>query len=335
MIFPLFFILPLAVLIGLAILARSYWQRGIARWAVKGGVALALAAGGLYLWAIFHSKSSTAAIGILFVPLLMGLAAPVGALLGAMAHQAAHRGTGIWGVASIAGLAVATATVCVAVVHILEFRQMEAESRPEALVQAARDNLAQRDYFVLAAIAENPKAPQSLLLEIALYPDAGLHEKRGGWINSYDDDQLAVMRKVIRNRNAPVAALLKLSESKNEYVLGDIAQEQRTPVEILRRLWSQPHSYLVDWGLAVNPSTPVEILESMPFEKDKSIAQLLARNTSAPAAVLERLGRHTDAIVRSAVAGNLSAPEGVLLELAKDKEEWIARQAQGTLRRPR
>lgn len=86
MIFPLLFLLPLAVAVTLFIVARSLWHNQRVRWILCGSVATALGAAGLHLWTIFHSTSSTAAIGIVFVPLGMALAAPLGALLGIMAH---------------------------------------------------------------------------------------------------------------------------------------------------------------------------------------------------------------------------------------------------------
>lgn len=147
------------------------------------------------------------------------------------------------------------------------------------------------------------------MLAIATHPESGLHQKRTGWINSYDRDQLAVVRNVIRHPHVPVEALVKLSASKNEYVLGDIAQQPRTPVHILERLAASPHGYLVDWGLAVNPSTPTPIIE--------------------------KLAAHPDAIVRGNVAGNRATSPELLRRLSADTENWVARQAQWQLRQPR
>jgi len=335
MIVLVFFLLPVVALAALLILGKAFWHNRRARWMVWGSIAGSLGIGAAYLWAIFHSTSSTAAIGILFVPMAMALAAPVGALAGAMLHEAAHRRARITGIISIAGLAACLILAAAFARHILQFRQMQSESDQSALAEAARTHLRERDYFLLAAIAANPRTPEASLLEIAVYPDPGLHEKRTGWINSYDKDQLAVVRKVVRHPRAPVEALVRLSASKNEYVLGDIAQQQRTPVEILERLAGAPHGYLVDWGLALNPSTPAAILEALPYQKDKTIAQFLARNTSTPTAILEDLAAHGDAMVRGSVAGNRAAPEVLLLRLSRDGEAWVARQAEWQLRQPR
>lgn len=335
MIVLFFFLLPVVALAALLILGKTFWHNRRARWMVWGSAAGSLGIGAAYLWAIFHSSSSTAAIGILFVPMAMAMAAPVGALLGAMSHEAAYRRARITGIVSIAGLAACLIPAAAVARHILQFHHMQSESDGSALSEAARTQLRERDYFLLAAIAANPRTPEAALLEIAVYPDPGLHEKRTGWINSYDKDQLAVVRKVIRHPRVPVEALVKLSASKNEYVLGDLAQQQRTPAEILQRLAGAPHGYLVDWGLALNPSTPAPILEALAYRKDKTIAQLLARNTSTPIAILEELAVHGDAMVRGSVAANRSAPSPVLRRLSTDSEAWVARQAEWQLRQPR
>lgn len=335
MILILFLLLPLAALVAFLILGKAFWKTRRARWILGGGAAAAMGVGGLYTWAIFHSTSSTAAIGLLFVPFAMVMAAPCGAVLGWMAHEAYFHPSSTGGAASVVGLMSVMVLAGMTGWRIAEFRQMQSEEDWGELARVARVKLAKHDYFVLAAIASNAHSPESLLLEIATYPDAGLHEKRSGWIHSYDRDQLAVVRKVIRNPKAPVEALVKLAESKNEYVRGDVAQEKRTPVEVLRKLAAGEHGYLVDWGLAVNPSTPMEILERMPYQTDATIAQHLSRNTSTPTAMLEKLAGHKDAMVRGSVAGNASAPESVLRALTKDPEAWVARQAEWQLRQPR
>lgn len=327
MVLPLFFLLPIAVMVALFVLGRAHWASRRARWMVWGSLLTGGWVGAGYLWAIFHSTSSTAAIGILFVPMMSAAAAAVGAVLGGMAHEARFRLRSALGVISLLSLAGVAVVGVQAGMHIALFQRLQGETNAEALGRAASAKLAERDYFTLAAIAANPRTPPVSLLEIASYPDVGLHEKRSGWINSYDKDQLAVVRKVIRNPNAPVEALRKLAESRNEYVLGDLAQERRTPEDLLRTLAAKPHGYLVDWGLAANPSVPAEILQGLPYEKDKAVAHHLGYNTSTPVALLEKLALHSDAVVRGSVAGNSSTPESVLRGLARDKVEWVARQA--------
>lgn len=335
MVFPLLFLLPVAALIALIVLGKAHWASRRARWMVWGSLLTAGCTGAGYLWAIFHSTSSTAAIGVIFIPIMMAIAAPVGALLGVMTYEVRFHTRSVAGAVSLVGLVVVAVAAGQTGLHVAEFHGLRAETDPGALGRAASAKLAERDYFTLAAIAANPHTPRASLLEIASYDDPGLHEKRSGWVNSIDKDQLAVVRKVIRNPNAPVEALRKLAESKNEYVLGDVAQERRTPEDLLRALAARRHGYLVNWGLAANPSVPAEILQQLPYETDKGVAQFLAYNSSTPVPVLEKLAAHPDAIVRSAVAGNGSTPESVLRGLMQDKAEWVARQAGAQLKNRR
>ncbi|MBS1828740.1 MAG: hypothetical protein JST93_25790 [Acidobacteria bacterium] len=335
MIVPFFFMLPVVLLVALVIIAKTFWHSRRVRWMVSGSASAALMTGVIYLAAIFHSTSSTAAIGILFIPMAMGMAAPVGALFGVMAHEIRHEPRSIRGVLSLIVVVGVVGLSALVGWRVVEFQRMKKESDGDVLARAAAAKLPQRDYFLLSAIAANPKTPSGSLLAIATFPDDGLHEKRNGWINMFDRDQLAVVRKVIHNPNAPREALVQLAASKNEYVRGDIAQEHRTPVELLRKLAAEPHGYLVDWGLAWNRSTPVEILERLPYETDATVAQHLGHNPSTPAALLERLAQHEKAVVRGGVAGNRSTPEPALRALTRDKEQWVARQAEWQLQRRR
>ncbi|MFN7934337.1 MAG: hypothetical protein U0R19_13490 [Bryobacteraceae bacterium] len=335
MIVPFFFMLPVVLLVALVIVAKSLWHVRRVRWMVSGSAAAAVLTGVIYLAAIFHSTSSTAGIGILFIPMAMGMAAPLGALFGVMAHEIRFEPRSVRGILSLVLLVGVVGLSAAAGWRVMEFQRMKNESDRDALAGAAAAKLPQRDYFLLAAIAANPKTPSASLLAIATYPDDGLHEKRSGWVNYFDGDQLAVVRKVIHNPNAPPEALVKLAASKNEYVRGDVAQQQRTPVDLLRKMAAEPHGYLVDWGLAWNRSTPVEILERLPYEQDAVVAQHLGHNPSTPAALLERLAQHEKAVVRGGVAGNRSTPEPVLRALTGDKEQWVAQQAEWQLKRRR
>lgn len=328
---PYFIVLPLAALVVLLIVWKTV-RAARARWAIAGSLVAAAGIAVFALWAIFHSTSSTAAIGILFVPLGMAVAAPFGAVLGLMAHEALHHPRSVWGVVSVIGLVVVLGLAGTQVIQVVEFWRMQRETDGGVLSQAAKRNLAGKDYLVLAAIGANEHTPESTLLEIARYPDSGLHEKRTGWIQSFDRDQLAVVRKVIRNPRAPVEALVALADSNNDYVRGDVAQQKRTPVKVLRKLAAGRRGYLLEWGLAVNPATPPDILATLPHERDHVVARQLARNPAVPLDLLAKLAEHPDEFVRLGVAGNAAATAEMLGRLSQDTSPMVVRQANARLR---
>jgi hypothetical protein len=153
------------------------------------------------LYAIFYSTSSTAGIGMLFVPFEM--------FFGAVA------------VASLALLVVSLIYLGREARRIQSFYNYQHADHAEALTIGAAGNL-------LSAIATNVKTPPTVL-DISRNPDPGLHRKRHGWIEMFDRDELAVVRKVLRSQRSPVKVLSILARSADDYVLADVCADKLTP----------------------------------------------------------------------------------------------------------
>lgn len=136
--------------------------------------------------------------------------------------------------------------------------------------------------FVLAALAKNPKTPPDLLLAIAQVKDPELFEKHSTIRDFLKSDFLAVQRRVIRNPNVTPEVLTELAKCRNEYILGDVAANRKTTEEVLRAIHARSTSdaYLLNWGLAQNPNTPMEILQELAKSKDE-YTKKLAGNTLA------------------------------------------------------
>jgi hypothetical protein len=73
--------------------------------------------------------------------------------------------------------------------------------------------------------------------------------------------------------------------------------------------------------VAENPHTPEQVLRV--FSESKQQDPYLAINPSTPPDILITLARSDDPLVRGHVAANLKVPQQVLEQLAHDKEEWI------------
>jgi hypothetical protein len=336
-----FFALPIAALAALVLLACAFWRRPVTRWIVGGAAGGAATVAALSLYGIFHSTSSTAAIGILFVPFAMVFGGAAGAIVGFAAFQAVHfrdriqQGllAGTVAVAAIVLLALCVTYAFYQARRIQAFHRYQQTENPEELAAAAEQRLAAKDYFVLSAVAANAKTPADVLLRIARAPDPVLHHKRAEWINMFDRDQLAVMRKVVRNPNSTVEALVILAASPDDYVLADVCADKRAPEAILRRRCAPKDSYLVHWSLAGNPSAPADLLEALPRAKDKYVAHGLAYNRSTPLPVLRELARHEDPLVRQGVAVNPSADAALLTTLSHDPVDYVSRAAVSGLQR--
>ncbi len=323
------FFLPFGALVVALLLARAYWRSAPVRWITAGALMLSAAVGAGVLWSIFRSTSSAAAIGILFLPLWMMPGGVIGGVLGLVAYQAARLREQVTPLRVLCALALACVAAYAAVAG-WRVGQFYADQRMEdaaVLERRAREELARHDYFLLSAIARNPHTDARTLLEIARDPDPGLHMKRSEWINMVDRDSLAVVRKVIRNPNSNVDALVALSGSTNDYVLGDLAQDRRTPEPVLRQITARSQSYLVHWGLAANANAPPDLLEKLPRGKDLYVAMGLAYNEATPPEILRELASHGDPLVRERVALNKNTEMEVLEQLMRDGNEVVARRA--------
>jgi len=263
----------------------------------------------------------------------------VGAILGFAVFQAVHLRESLRsGVRASVVALVCLALLVVFVVYLARqtfrgqyFNRYKHADNAELLSAGAAENLRTKDYFVLSAIAANVKTPPAVLLDFARNPDPGLHRKRHDWIDMFDTDELAVVRKVLRNPHSPVEALAVLSESPDDYVLADVCADKRTPQIILRGRCSPRNQYLVQWSLAGNPNTPVDLLEALPRAKDKYVAHGLAYNSSTPLSILRELARHEDSLVRQGVATNPSADREILSALSRDPVEYVSQQAKRRL----
>jgi len=337
---PLFFALPIVALIALLMIGPKVWRAAWGRWVIVGTVLGAAGIAIVSLYAIFHSTSSTAGIGILFVPFEMTFGAVAGAILGYAAFQAAHWRDGLHrglrriviAIASVALLLVSLVYLVRQAVRVQSFHRYQHADKAELLAAGAAEHLRSKDYFVLSAIAANVHTPPAVLLDLARNPDPELHRKRHEWIDMFDRDELAVVRKVLRNPDSPVEVLSILSSSPDDYVLADVCADKRATQSILRTRCAPRNNYLVQWSLAGNPSTPVDVLEALP-RSDQYVAHGLAYNSSTPLPILRQLARHGDPLVRQGIATNPSTDIEILTALSRDPVEFVSHQAQRRLNR--
>jgi hypothetical protein len=324
-------LLLVAGVLGLVV-AWRYRRRRLVWWAVACGILGGLAGSVLYVALILRHTSSTAAIGVIFVPWIFAVAAVVSAVWGLCLYQLARtttvlrqgpRAVVLWlaAVTFLGGSAYYGATLAS---NVLTFRALQDPGAPARVLETRyREALAARNYLQLSAIAANPHTPPAILLEMATSEDPGMHEKREGLATMFDRDALAVVRKVLRNPGMPPEAIPYLAKSKNAYVLGDVAAHRKTPETILRDIAARDDGYLVHWGLAGNPTTPREILERLAGDGDRVTTQNLAGNPSTPLPVLTRLAGSPEQFVRWGVARNPSIDGAIMERLAADPDETV------------
>ncbi len=336
-----YFGLPIAAALVLLLLAIRK-RTGVGAWVFRSAALGSCLTAAVLVLLILRQKSSTAGIGILFVPFFATLAAPVAGFAGWCLHRVLHWRESLAGgtagrillVFALAAIVIGSGYAARSGGRILEFdRAKDPATGPAQLEAIFQGAMERRDYFVLSAVARNPQVSQQVLLALAKSDDAGLHQKRQEFIDTYDRDQMAVVRHALRNPSLPAEAIPLLAQSKDSYVLSDVAAHALTPPSALRQIFQRDDSYLVRWGLAANQHTPQEILEQLARESTepgaggadthRSTRAGLATNTAAPAHVLAALARDPDTIVRRNVALNPAAPPDALAALAADPAEEV------------
>ncbi len=143
---------------------------------------------------------------------------------------------------------------------------------------------------------------------------------------------LAVMRLVARHPNVEVETLVRLAASADDYVLGDVVMNSKTPLEILRKA-HRKGGYLIEWGLAYNPKCPADILSALAESSNEYTRSPVAKNPGTPLEQVRMLARDPVWHVRRAAAYHPSVPDDLLEELVQDPDEHVRRSAESILSR--
>jgi len=217
------------------------------------------------LYAVFTSDSSTAAIGLIFVPLYGGLAALIGCVVVYVGFTAADvlAARLAWGSVHVL---VASAFVAVAVLFggsVLLYRDAlalasDAQSRPEDLMAVSQRWLPLWREDVIFALANNPATPGNLLSAMAA------------------QDSHHLVSLVGANPNTPLAALEQIAAGPRSYerVAGLAENPRITPAIAGRLAGVQPGDFRGDLeyrlyqtfvlaALARNPATPQAVFDRL------------------------------------------------------------------------
>jgi hypothetical protein len=280
------------------------------RWGIATGFIGALAGAAVGVKGVFSSGSSTAAIGLLFVPVDAAIAAAVAALWGAALAHAVLRLRGAQsGQPALLAAAIAVAVALPAWLGyetwrglaleraVREVGAMDAHRLDEAFERSAFN----RDAIFLGAIAQSPAAGAMLLDRIAGLPDPALFEPMGSFWNVMGENRkgIAVMRLVARHRNASGATLGKLAAHPHaEKLLYEILSNPNTRPAVLERYYDSTN-YIVEWGLALNPRIPRYVMERLSKSANLFTRINLTYNRSTPADILQRLANDPDTTLAS------------------------------------
>ena len=185
------------------------------------------------------------------------------------------------------------------------------------------ENLADKDISVRRSIAQNPNTRPDILKKLST------------------DENYYVQRDVAENPNTPVDILKKLlnilRKSTPSEPRTEIGTETEISSEVQLDLFSSLESTIPEdltpqnldnenddsnniIYTALNPNTPVDILEKLSADEDSLIRYGVAGNPNTPVDILEKLSADKDSYVRQAIALNPNTPVNVLTKLSADND---------------
>ncbi len=256
------------------------------------------------VWAIFQSRSSTAAIGILFLP-FYGLFAGGMAWLYKNLRYSERKIFHFIGWISLA-LSVATPA-------LLAYNGVETISRNQtrdAMHQADLATIKRNKQFISETLATNP-GRESETIEGLITAHVGdrnflLPLLESKFVAPATLDRLAnaddfgITQTALRNPACRAETLVRIyrTHSNPSYFFQTLASHENTPPEILSEIYRRPEMINgLDGAFAMNPSTPPTVLQEIISKtKDSYVVQRLLQN---PKMDCRQLGLIEEALKRT------------------------------------
>ncbi len=282
---------------------------------------------------IFRSTSSTAAIGIIFIPLY---AAPFAVLFFYFGYCLTDLANWLQGKSTDISILMKLRAVVAVILLISGISYLihgilltTTVNQVQTLNESGINTFLERSMFrdnkyTLGALVQNPNALTPVLDRVSMIPNPELHHRMWSvWpVMGGNGKGLAVMRLIAMHKNVSAATLVNLSKSPDNYVLSAVAANPKTPVSIIRKL-SDKGNYLTQWGLAVNPNAPADILKKLAETGDQYARSSIARNSSTPVETLVHLAKDPVWQVRRDVLSNPHTPGGTIKSLGNDPDERV------------
>jgi hypothetical protein len=273
--------LPIAYLVVLIALPVKRQSKGVAVSVLFSAAAVATG-----IWAITQSRSSTAGIGFLGIPLLGALGGFLGLAFGRYrsSAQPGHR-LGAW--AALAGV------LALVAFNISQGFQTKSKNQARDDQQAAYSAEIRRDRATIAAaLKENPGRERAWLdsavrarmkddafLLAALPNDSISPELLDTLANS---PGLNIVLEAVRNPNTRAETLERVyrTNSYPDYFFQALAAHRHTPPSLLLELYRRPRTIMnLDIWFAGNPAAPKEILGDIArTAKDRNVIGALLEN---------------------------------------------------------
>ena len=127
---------------------------------------------------------------------------------------------------------------------------------------------------------------------------------------------------LLDSNNASPEMIEELAKDKDWVVRYGVAKNPNTPVDILRKL-AEDVDYGVKLEVARNPNTPIEAFMKLAGDKDDDVRYEVAMNSNTPVDILTKLAEDENWDVKQEVAKNPNTPADILRKLAGDKDSEV------------
>jgi hypothetical protein len=275
-----FLFIPAAYIICLIVLFFTKRRRGLAISLIFCGLAIATG-----LWAIWQSRSSTAGIGVLLLPFVGMLAGILGWLFRNL-QTAKHLALRLLGWTCLIG------ALAVFAFEINQGLETIALNQTRDAAHQARLARIDRNQAMIATMLAQNKGRETTAIEQLireknndsefLLPALASKFVTAETLDHYARaDELSITLTVLRNPNCSADTLARIyrTHSYPDYYFQTLAENSRTPPEILREIYQKPRTITgLDIWFAKNPATPADILLTLSKTKDTNVIQSLLQN---------------------------------------------------------
>ena len=286
-------LIPIIFLIAAVALFAMRKRRGVVLAVIF--FALAIVAG---LWAIMQSRSSTAAIGVIFLPM-------VAVLPGFLAWAFRNLQDSRHVVLRMLGWTCLAGACAVIVATVYEGGKTVELNKTRDAQQQARSLRIDENRKTIAALMRENKGREAAALDKLIQEKGSDDEFLLAALDSKfvpaetldrfaRSDDFGVTLTVLRNPNCGAGTLTRIyrTHSNPAYFHQALAAHPNTPVDILRELFEKPRAINgLDIWFGKNPSTPSDILLELANMQDINVIQSLLQNPRVDCTMLGRIER--------------------------------------------
>ncbi|MHA1253575.1 MAG: hypothetical protein ACTSRP_26610 [Candidatus Helarchaeota archaeon] len=149
------------------------------------------------------------------------------------------------------------------------------------------------------------------------YPDIEIEDLNKIFEIAFQTEHWMLLSNVVSHPNATEDMIRKAFTVNDSFVHHNIADNENTPADVLRKIYEKYSGLDFRKALARNPNTPKDILEELALDNFSLIPELVAKNPGTPTEVLEILADNDSGIIIKRVISHPNITREILVKIAK------------------